>query len=158
MELSQLFNFPVLIVDLDLSDDEKADLAAEFGAYNGQNCYVTPGCTDGTSAQRGDDQVCKGGYTAVDNTHSPRLENYGTELKSCNKGYYHQICCPTKQMPKNCKWQNGPDKSGTCGNEVDDNACGSDQFLLSLDRYQDQWGDKACESLSDRAVSYSDYV
>lgn len=141
-------------MNLELSDDEKADLAAEFGAYTGQNCYITPGCTDGTLAHRRVDQVCKGGYTAVDSTHAPRLENYGTELKSCNKGYYHQICCPTKQMPKNCKWQNGPNKIGFCGWEVDDNACGSDQFLLSLDRYQDKWGNKACEFLSDRAVGY----
>lgn len=61
-------------------------------------------------------------------------------------------------MPKNCKWQNGPNKSGVCGYEVDDNACGSDQFLLSLDRYQDKWGNKACEFLSDRAVGYSGCV
>lgn len=140
-----------LIQGGELDDEEKAALSAEFAAYNGQNCYITPGCTDGTRGQQGPDQVCKASYTALDGTHVPRLLNNGVELQSCNKGFYHQICCPTAQMPKNCRWQNTPGPNGECGREKDDGACGNDRFLLSLDRYADKWGDTACSSLSDRA-------
>jgi chitinase len=32
-------------------------LSDAFGAYTGQNCFVTPTCTDGTSGQQSADQV-----------------------------------------------------------------------------------------------------
>lgn len=40
-----------------LDNRSASALSDAFGAYTGQNCFVTPTCTDGTSGQQGPDQV-----------------------------------------------------------------------------------------------------
>ncbi|KAF7536258.1 hypothetical protein G7054_g4665 [Neopestalotiopsis clavispora] len=119
-----------------LSDSQKETLADQFAAYTGQDCYVTEVCTDGTSGEKSSDQVCGAGYTSVTTAHSP-VQAAGKDIKgACSKGWYRHICCPTKYMPSNCKWNGEPVRSeiGCSG------FCGSDQFQLNTDTYVDATG------------------
>ncbi|KAK9422564.1 putative chitinase [Seiridium unicorne] len=123
-----------------LSPEQLAQLAEQFGAYTGQNCYVTPTCTDGSPGQKSADQVCGSGFTPVSTAHTP-LQRAGYPYHGeCSKGWYRSICCPTDAMPKNCAWNGAPVRSefGCEG------SCGSDQFLLNTDSYTDALGNGNC--------------
>ncbi|KAI9892808.1 MAG: hypothetical protein M1814_000967 [Vezdaea aestivalis] len=125
----------------DLDDYEKSKLSSQFGAYTGQNCYVTPKCTDGTSSARGSDQICKGGFTSIETAHNPlqnsAIDNYDSH---CPTGSYHHICCPTQALPRNCKWNGAPERSAFgC-----DGKCGADQFRLNTDTSIDAPGKAEC--------------
>lgn len=123
-----------------LDDKTAGALSDAFGAYTGQNCFVTPTCTDGTDSQKQDGQICPSGTTSVSTAHSP-LQASGHELFGvCDEGWYRHICCPTKSMPKNCKWNGAPIRSafGCTGK------CGDNQFLLNTDDYLDDKGKGSC--------------
>ena len=125
-----------------LDDKTAAALSAAFGAYTGQNCFVTPTCTDGSDGQKQKDQVCPSGTTSVSTAHSP-LQASGYELNGvCSTGWYRHICCPTDSMPKNCKWNGAIQRSefGCSGK------CGDNQFLLNTDNYLDAEGKGNCYS------------
>lgn len=109
-----------------------------FAAYTGQDCYVTEVCTDGSSSEESSDQVCSAGFTSISTAHAP-VQAAGKDTKGdCSKGWYRHICCPTKYMPSNCKWNGEPIRSeiGCSG------LCGSDQFQLNTDTYVDAAGDE----------------
>lgn len=111
-----------------------------FGAYTGQDCFVTEVCTDGTDGQQGPDQVCGAGFTSVSTAHSP-IQQPGRDIKgACSKGWYRRICCPTTAMPSNCQWNGAPVRSeiGCSG------FCGTDQFQLNTDTYIDADGTGPC--------------
>jgi hypothetical protein len=113
-----------------LDDKSAGALADAFGAYTGQNCFVTERCTDGTSGQKGKDQVCPAGTTSVSTAHSP-LQAPGKKISGdCSRGWYRHICCPTKAMPKNCRWNGAPERNviGCSGK------CGDNQFKLNSDK------------------------
>lgn len=115
-------------------------LSAAFGAYTGQNCFVTPTCTDGSPKQRQNDQLCPSGTLSVSTAHAP-LQAAGHDLHgNCETGWYRHICCPTNSMPKNCKWNGAPLRSefGCSGK------CGSNQFLLNTDTSVDPKGAGSC--------------
>lgn len=117
-----------------------AALSDAFSAYNGQNCFITPTCTDGTDGQTQKDQVCPSGTTSVSTAHSPlQAPNYQLNGQ-CDEGWYRYICCPTKAMPKNCKWNGAPERSafGCSG------SCSKTQFLLNTDDYVDDKGVGEC--------------
>ena len=62
-----------------------------FGAYTGQNCFVTPTCTDGSSKEQTADQVCGSGFTSVSTAHSP-VQAPGHLLHGiCSKGWYRHM-------------------------------------------------------------------
>ena len=124
-----------------LSDAQKKRLAAEFGAYTGQDCFVTPKCNDGKTDYGGDTEYyCPSGYTAVSTAHEPlqRPDYYIGD--SCPEGSFRYICCPTSAMPKNCAWNGAPVRSeiGCSG------FCGADQFQLNVDTYVDAAGEEPC--------------
>jgi hypothetical protein len=114
--------------DSSLNPEEEKQLAFDLSAYTGQNCYVTPDCTDGktdTSASR-----CKLGYSSVAVGRSLRSDrNVGGFASYCPEGSWHQICCLSKAMPKNCEWIGAPERSvfGCNG------GCGKTQFELNQD-------------------------
>ncbi|KAJ5259679.1 hypothetical protein N7524_008741 [Penicillium chrysogenum] len=88
----------------------KKVIADAFVAYNGQNCFITDRCTDGSSKEKNLDQA--GGK-----------ERYG----DCDEGWYRSICCLKDTMPKNCEWNGAPKRSEFgC-----DGKCGSNQFKLN---------------------------
>ncbi|KAL8913518.1 MAG: hypothetical protein Q9171_001706 [Xanthocarpia ochracea] len=122
-------------------DDKSAEaLSSAFGAYTGQNCFVTPTCTDGTDGQKQKDQVCPSGTMSVSTAHSP-LQAPGRDLNGrCDEGWYRHICCPTKAMPKNCKWDGAPERNvfGCSG------SCSETQFSLNTDDYIDAKGTGEC--------------
>ncbi|KAL8942162.1 MAG: hypothetical protein Q9216_001809 [Gyalolechia sp. 2 TL-2023] len=123
-----------------LDDKAAAALSAAFGAYTGQDCFVTPKCTDGTDGQKQKDQICPKGTTSVSTAHSP-LQAPGHDLfGTCEEGWFRHICCPTKSMPKNCKWNGAPEQSefGCSG------SCSQTQFLLNTDDYFDDKGKGDC--------------
>ncbi|KAL8706621.1 MAG: hypothetical protein Q9201_000368 [Fulgogasparrea decipioides] len=124
-------------------DDKSAEaLSSAFGAYNGQNCFVTPTCTDGTDGQKQKDQVCPSGTMSVSTAHSP-LQAPDHDLHgTCDEGWFRHICCPTKAMPKNCKWNGAPKRSefGCSG------SCSKTQFQLNTDDYIDAKGVGDCYS------------
>ncbi|KAL8692321.1 MAG: hypothetical protein Q9218_002638, partial [Villophora microphyllina] len=63
-----------------------AALSDAFGAYTGQNCFVTPTCTDGSDAQKQNEQVCPAGSMAVSTAHAP-LQAAGKERHGdCDEG------------------------------------------------------------------------
>lgn len=129
-----------LIVGGEPDAAEKAALTSAFAAYNGQNCFVTKVCTDGTQAQKGPDQVCPAGMTSVSTAHSP-VQAPGLPLQgACSTGWYRYICCPTKAMPQNCQWNGAPQRSefGCSGK------CGSTQFALNTDTYTNAFGTGQC--------------
>ncbi|KZF20522.1 glycoside hydrolase family 18 protein [Xylona heveae TC161] len=129
-----------LITGGELSDSEKSGISSEFAAYTGQNCFVTPVCTDGTKGQKGPDQICPSGYTSVSTAHAPSQAPNHTIKGDCSEGWYRYICCPTQAMPQNCQWNGNPERSefGCSG------TCGSDQFLLNTDSYTDPLGHGQC--------------
>ena len=115
-------------------------LSSAFGAYTGQNCFVTPTCTDGTDGQKQQDQVCPTGTRSVSTAHNPlqaaKHDLYGT----CDEGWFRYICCPEKAMPRNCEWNGAPMRSafGCSG------SCSSSQFLLNTDTFVDDKGQGEC--------------
>ena len=117
-----------------LDDKTAAALSDAFGAYTGQNCFVTPTCTDGTDGQKQKDQICPSGTsTAHAPLQAPNHDLHGT----CDEGWFRYICCPKKAMPKNCKWNGAPVRSefGCSG------SCSKTQFLLNTDTYVDDKGE-----------------
>ncbi|KAL8782914.1 MAG: hypothetical protein Q9213_005026, partial [Squamulea squamosa] len=69
-----------------LDDKSAAALSSAFGAYTGQNCFVTPTCTDGTDKQKQKDQVCPSGTMSVSTAHTP-LQAPGHDLHgTCDEG------------------------------------------------------------------------
>lgn len=66
-------------------------LSSVFGAYTGQNCFVTPTCTDGTSGQMSADQVCPSGFSSVSTAHAP-IQAAGHDLHGqCDQGWYRSM-------------------------------------------------------------------
>lgn len=117
-----------------------AALSNAFGAYTGQNCFVTPTCTDGTDGQKQHDQVCPSGFMSVSTAHAP-LQAPKYDLNGdCSEGWYRYICCPKKAMPKNCKWIGAPQGSayGCTG------SCSKTQFQLNTDSFIDDKGVGEC--------------
>ncbi|KAI4193916.1 MAG: hypothetical protein LQ350_008076 [Teloschistes chrysophthalmus] len=123
-----------------LDDKSAAALSDAFGAYTGQNCFVTPTCTDGTDGQKQKDQVCPSGFMDVSTAHAPK-QAQGYELHgTCDEGWFRKICCPAKAMPKNCKWIGAPEQSefGCSG------GCSKTQFRLNTDPFTDDKGKGQC--------------
>lgn len=123
-----------------LDDKTAAALSDAFGAYTGQNCFVTPTCTDGTDGQKQKDQICPSGTMSVSTAHAP-LQAPNHDLHgTCDEGWFRYICCPKKAMPKNCKWNGAPVRSefGCSG------SCSKTQFLLNTDTYVDDKGVGDC--------------
>ncbi|KAH8889137.1 hypothetical protein GQ53DRAFT_653194, partial [Thozetella sp. PMI_491] len=122
-----------------LSDAQKTKLANEFGAYTGQDCFVTPECNDGKTDYDGDDEYyCPTGYTSVSTAHAPLQRPDFYVSAACPKGTFRYICCPTVSLPKNCQWNGAPIRSEIgCGG-----FCGSDQFQLNIDTYVDATGEE----------------
>jgi GH18 family chitinase len=81
-----------------LDENAAKGLSSAFGAYTGQNCFITPTCTDGTDSQKQTDQVCPGGTMSVATAHAP-LQAPGHDLHgTCAKGWYRHVCCPSNAM------------------------------------------------------------
>lgn len=123
-----------------LSGDTATVLADAFAAYTGQNCFVTPRCTDGSSEEKNPDQVCPSGYLSVSTAHNPPQAGNKERHGDCSKGWYRHICCPDDAMPKNCEWNGAPERSefGCTGK------CGDNQFKLSQDAALDAKGEGQC--------------
>ncbi|KAI1658123.1 putative bacteriodes thetaiotaomicron symbiotic chitinase [Daldinia decipiens] len=123
-----------------LSPEATAQLADQFAAYTGQNCFVTPRCTDGSPKEQGPQQVCPGGYQSVSAAHTPRQVQGHDYFGECSEGWWRNICCPKDALPKNCRWVGAPERSeiGCSG------SCGSTQFELNADSYLDAKGEKSC--------------
>lgn len=68
-----------------LDDNTAAALSDAFGAYTGQNCFVTPTCTDDTDSQKQNEQICPSGTTSV-STAQATMQVSGHEL--------HGVCVP----------------------------------------------------------------
>jgi len=128
----------------DLTTAQLSELASEFAAYTGENCYVSPKCTDGRSSDTLLEQHCAAGFTAVETAHAPYQNPtlYKASPETCLEGSYHYVCCPTKAIPKNCAWNGAPERSqfGCSG------TCGHDQFQLNTDTYTDARGEKSCST------------
>lgn len=123
-----------------LDDQTATALSLAFGAYTGQNCFVTPTCTDGSDGQKQHDQVCPSGTSAVSTAHAP-LQAPGFQLNGdCSTGWYRFICCPINSMPKNCEWSGAP-VSGEFGCS---GSCGDSQYLLNTDTYIGYKGKGSC--------------
>lgn len=121
-----------------LDPDDRDELAA----YTGEDCYVTPRCTDGTSDEQGPDQVCKGGFSALETAHNPTQHNANYDMHGkCAKGWWRTICCPTKAMPRNCEWVGAPEISTGFGCH---RGCGDTQFELTTDTFIDAKGKANC--------------
>lgn len=123
-----------------LDDKAKDALADVFGAYTGQDCFVTPRCTDGSDSEQNPDQVCPSGFLSVDTAHNP-IQSPGHEHHGdCSEGWYRHICCPAKAMPQNCKWNGAPGRSAFgCEGQ-----CGENQFKLNQDTALDAKGEGSC--------------
>ncbi|KAK3395032.1 hypothetical protein B0H63DRAFT_533483 [Podospora didyma] len=105
-----------------------------FGQFNGQDCFVTERCTDGSDKQKGDQQVCPDGYGSVETAHSP-YQRHGRDLfGTCEKGWFRHICCPKKAMPHNCDW------STSCNV----GKCDKGKFKLNTDPFRDAEGNDVC--------------
>ena len=123
-----------------LDDKSAAALSDAFGAYTGQNCFVTPTCTDGSDGQQQEDQKCPSGFMDVSTAHAPK-QAQGYELHgTCDEGWFRKICCPAKAMPENCKWIGAPEQSefGCYG------GCSKTQFRLNTDPFTDDKGKGQC--------------
>jgi hypothetical protein len=127
--------------DSSLNPDEEKKLAFDLSAYTGQNCYIAEECNDGKSSDPR--AICKVGYSSAALGHDLRSMHKETLwAKSCYKGEYHHICCPTKAMPKNCEWIGAPERSAFgC-----DGKCGKSQFELGQDFALDPYGNGLCGS------------
>jgi hypothetical protein len=105
----------------------KKVIADAFVAYNGQNCFITDRCTDGSSKEKNLDQVCPSGYISVSIAHNPLQAGGKERYGDCDEGWYRSICCLKDTMPKNCEWNGAPKRSEFgC-----DGKCGSNQFKLN---------------------------
>lgn len=130
------------LTDTGLDPGEKAQLTSDLAAYTGQDCYVTQRCTDGLNSNKGPGQVCMPGYSAVETGHAPLQMQVKTQSIPCKEGQWHEICCPTKAMPKNCEWIGAPIRSAFgC-----DRGCGSTQFELTTDTFTNFKGTGQCYS------------
>ncbi|RLL93598.1 hypothetical protein CFD26_101115 [Aspergillus turcosus] len=110
-----------------LDPEEAKQLAFDLSAWTGELCYTTPTCTDGSRGERGPDQVCKKGYTAVEMAHAPVQKN----------GDF-----PMHAMPQNCEWVGAPERSVFGCHR----GCGASQFELNHDTYIDARGRHNCYS------------
>ncbi|KAI0385398.1 chitinase A1 [Hypomontagnella monticulosa] len=123
--------FAHAIVEDALYPAERTQLVQDLAPYTGQNCFVTQGCTDGTNT---DDSFsnCGAGYSSVATGHYPlQIDQRRVGTAQCPDGQWHQVCCPTDHMPKNCKWEGAPVRS-----EIGCNSgCGSSQYELTRDGY-----------------------
>ena len=117
-----------------LGKDSAEKLHDLFGQFNGQDCYVTEKCTDGSDEERGDMQVCPDGYSSVETAHAPYQRNGRDLFGNCEKGWYRHICCPKRAMPHKCEW------SETCNV----GKCDSGQFKLNTDPFRDRDGNDVC--------------
>jgi chitinase len=126
-----------------LDSEEAEQLSFDLSAWTGERCYTTPTCTDGSKTERTADQVCKGGYTALEMAHSPLQKNADFTMNGdCDEGGWRYVCCPTKALPQNCDWRGAPERSAFgC-----DRGCGSSQFELNIDTYLDAKGEGNCFS------------
>ncbi|KAL1835649.1 hypothetical protein VTJ49DRAFT_6294 [Mycothermus thermophilus] len=127
----------------DQTAEEQEELAKQMAAYTGQNCYVTTRCTDGSSGQRGSDQVCSGGFQSIATAHAPlQLKHSMSVGETCKKGWFKHICCPRDAAPKNCEWIGAPERNvfGCSGR------CGRTQFKLNIDTAIDAKGQAMCYS------------
>ncbi|RMY34078.1 hypothetical protein D0866_05494 [Hortaea werneckii] len=125
-----------------LDDRSAGALSDAFAAYTGQNCFVTPTCTDGSSKEKTADQVCPAGSISISTAHSP-LQAPGHDFHGqCSEGWYRHICCPEDNAPKNCKWNGAPERNsfGCTGK------CGDNQFSLNTDPFTDTSGEGQCYS------------
>lgn len=78
-------------------------LSTAFGAFTGQNCFITPYCTDESPGERDAPQVCPPGTISISTAHSP-LQAPGHDFYGqCAEGWHRHICCPEDNAPKNCK-------------------------------------------------------
>ncbi|KAL6228777.1 hypothetical protein BDW75DRAFT_131550 [Aspergillus navahoensis] len=141
--LSGVFGEDIGVLEMSgggLDDKAKDALADIFGAYTGQDCFVTPRCTDGSSKEKNPDQVCPSGFLSVQTAHNP-LQAPGHEHHGdCAEGWYRHICCPRKAMPKDCEWNGAPVRSSFgC-----DGQCGEGQFKLNQDTALDAKGEGSC--------------
>ena len=123
-----------------LNGDSAEKLHDLFGQYTGQDCFVTPRCTDGSKGEQGPDQVCPGGTMSVDVAHNPQQRHPKPLYGDCSTGWYRHICCPVKSMPKHCEWNGEPERSeiGCSGK------CGDGTFELNEDTAIDAKGTKQC--------------
>ncbi|EGX88796.1 bacteriodes thetaiotaomicron symbiotic chitinase, putative [Cordyceps militaris CM01] len=128
-----------------LSKDAQRKLAHEFAPYTGQDCFVTPRCTDGSAKEQGPEQVCPGGYQSMATSHDPKQAPGHAYFGDCAKGWYRHICCPKDALPKHCEWS----KPTTYGNSPYarcDIYCPVGKFLLNTDNTIDHRGEKQCAS------------
>ncbi|KAJ5224936.1 hypothetical protein N7468_006161 [Penicillium chermesinum] len=141
----------------ELSDEQKEKLTNEFASFNGQNCFVTELCTDGSSKESGPKQKCPSGTSSVSTAHAP-LQKAGTVglIGQCSEGWYRHVCCPNKQMPSNCQW-NVSSHRLTIRNDIHkvqgepvrsevgcSGKCGDSQFELATDTFTDALGEGQC--------------
>jgi chitinase len=123
-----------------LDDNAKDALADIFGSYTGQDCFVTPRCTDGSNKEENPDQICPSGFTSITTAHNP-LQAPGHERHGdCAEGWYRHVCCPKKALPQNCEWTGAPERSSFgCNGQ-----CGEHQFQLNQDTALDAKGEGSC--------------
>jgi hypothetical protein len=89
----------------ELNDDQKEKLSNEFASYNGQNCFVTELCTDGSAKESGPLQKCPSGTSSVSTAHAPlQMPSTHGLVGQCSEGWYRHVCCPNNQIPSNCEW------------------------------------------------------
>lgn len=137
-------------VDDQLNPEEKKQLVSDLAAYTGQNCYVTQACDDGSQITDVNAH-CRPGYMSVAIGHYPQQIDAKMILNECKEGQYHHVCCPTRAMPQNCKWQGAPERNefGCDGAS----SCGGDQYELTRDTFVDAEGKGSCFT-GFRGVSY----
>lgn len=135
-------------------DKKTAEILSDtFGAYTGQNCFVTEVCTDGSAKEKGKDQVCPSGFSSMSTAHNP-IQAPGRKIKGeCSKGWYRHICCPTKNQPKNCRWNGAPERNviGCSGR------CGEGQFKLNSDTFLNADG-RGMQPQSFFTVSFTNFL
>lgn len=122
--------------DTALNPEERNKLAFELSAFTGQDCYVPEGCTNGKIEQG--NSTCAAGFSVVELGHS--LLQDRALASSCEDGWWHRVCCPTKALPKHCEWLGAPEgrETGCSG------ACGDSQFMLNRDYCIDKECTEAC--------------
>lgn len=120
--------------------DSKEKLHDLFGQFNGQDCFVTPRCTDGSDKEQGDQQVCPAGYMTVDTAHDPEQKFPHKRYGDCAKGWYRRICCPSNSMPKSCEWKGAPERNVIGCSQ----GCGEGTFELASDTALNAKGTGIC--------------
>lgn len=138
--------------EIDLTGEEKEKLVDELAQYTGQNCYVAIGCASSSDDDSKNAQ-CGSGYKAVEMAHAPYklTASQKGDLEKCDRGEYHYVCCPEKEMPQNCEWIGAPEQSEFGCSRT----CGDSQFMLASDSYVDYKGEGSCYS-GRRSVSSTD--